>query len=122
MSDSDKHILAVVKQVLNEELKSIVAIFQANQPTESSRMTRLVSEVVEKAITPVREHLNKQDIEIQEIKSAQEAINKKLDKVTKETAPLVEGKNTFSSILKFAIYTSPLALIYGAYKWLNIRL
>ena len=120
MSDKDKHILEVVRQVLNEELNAIVAIFKANQPEESSRMVRLVSDTVKKELEPIIDHLNRQDIEIQEIKSTQVKTNEKLDKVTTETAPLVEGKNTASSIFKFVAWTSPLAIIYGVLKWLKI--
>jgi hypothetical protein len=110
MSDGEKHILNIVRQVLNEELKSIVAILQANQPTESSRMARLVTDIVVKEVKPIMDHLNTQDIEIGEIK-------KNLTKLTDDTSPLVEGKNTATSIFKFALWSAPIALIYGALKW-----
>lgn len=113
MSDKDKHILEIVRQVLSEELHSIVAVLQANQPTETSRMTRLVTEAIEKANIPIKEHLNKQDAEI-------EKINEKLDKVTTETAPLVEGKNTVSSLLKFILWSVPFGIGYSFFKWLKI--
>ena len=113
MSDGEKHILQIVKQVFNEELKAIIAVLQANQPTETSRMTRLVSEAIEKANIPIKEHLNSQDAEIKKI-------NEKLDKVTTETAPLVEGKNTVSSLLKFILWSVPLGIGYSFFKWLKI--
>lgn len=113
MSDGDKHILNVVKQVLNEELKSIVAIFQANQPTESSRMARLVSDTIETSLKPIKEHLNNQDVAIADIQT-------KLQKLTTDTEPLVEGKKTASNIFRFVAWASPLAIIYGALKWAKI--
>lgn len=113
MSDGDKHILNVVKQVLNEELKSIVAIFQANQPTETSRVTALLKEVVVKELVPVKEHLKNQDVVIKDIQG-------KLDKLTADTEPLVEGKKTATNIFKFITWSSPLAIIYGLLKWLKI--
>lgn len=113
MSDGDKHILNVVKQVLNEELKSIVAIFKANQPEESSRIARLVSETIETSLKPVKEHLNNQDVAIA-------YIQEKLEKLTTDTEPLVEGKKTASNIFRFVGWASPVAIIYGALKWAKI--
>lgn len=109
----DDKMLKMIKEVLNEELRSIITIFQANQPTESSRMTRLVSDVVSKELQPIKEHLSKQDIEIKQI-------NEKLSKLTSDTEPLVEGKKTVSSIFKFILWSSPIAVIYTFYKWLKL--
>lgn len=113
MSEKDKHILNVVKQVLNEELKAIVAVLQANQPTETSRMTRLVSDTIETSLKPIKEHLNNQDVAIA-------YIQEKLEKLTKDTEPLVEGKKTASNIFRFVGWASPVAIIYGALKWAKI--
>lgn len=113
MSEKDKNILNIVRQVLNEELKGIVAILQANQPTETSRMTRLVAETLDKSLVPIKEHLGKQDVIISDIQT-------KLEKLTNDTEPLVEGKKTASSIFKFITWSSPVAIIYGLYKWLKL--
>ena len=113
MSDGEKHILNIVKQVLSEELKSIVAILQANQPTETSKVTRLVSETIEKSLIPIKEHLTNQDIEMGEIK-------KNLKKLTDDTNPLVEGKNTVSNIFKFILWSVPLGIGYTFLKWLKL--
>lgn len=113
MSDNDKHILSLVKQVLNEELRSIVSVFQANQPTETSKVTHLISEVIIRELQPIKEHLSKQDSEIKDIKD-------KIELLTKDTAPLVEGKKTVSSIFKFVLWGSPIGIVYGFYKWLKL--
>ena len=43
-----------------------------------------------------------------------------LKKLVADTAPLVEGKNTASSLFKFGLWASPLAIIYGALKWAKL--
>lgn len=83
MSEKDKHILDIVRQVLNEELKGIVSILQANQPTETSRMTRLVSETIEKSLVPVKEHLNNQDVVINDIQNSHNDFKKDLEPIIK---------------------------------------
>lgn len=110
---SEKDLQALLTKTLNEQLKEIVAVFQANQPTETSRVTALLKEVVVKELVPVKEHLKNQDVVIKDIQG-------KLDKLTADTEPLVEGKKTATNIFKFITWSSPLAIIYGLLKWLKI--
>lgn len=49
-----------------------------------------------------------------------DAVDDKVNSLKTDTAPLVEGKNTFSSIFKFVLWSSPLAIIYGALKWAKL--
>jgi hypothetical protein len=54
------------------------------------------------------------------LKQIIDSVDMKVNKISTDTAPLVEGKNTFSSIFKFVLWSSPLAIIYGAFKWLKL--
>lgn len=110
---SEKDLQALLTKTINEQLKEVVAVFQANQPTETSRVTALLKEVVVKELVPVKEHLKNQDVVIKDIQG-------KLDKLTADTEPLVEGKKTATNIFKFITWSSPLAIIYGLLKWLKI--
>jgi tetrahydromethanopterin S-methyltransferase subunit B len=110
---SEKDLQALLTKILNEQLKEVVAVFQANQPTETSRVTALLKEVVVKELEPIKQHLKKQDHEIKEIKE-------NVKTISLETQPFVDGKKTISNIFKFILWTSPIAVIYSLYKWLKI--
>lgn len=110
---SEKDLQALLTKILNQQLKEIVAVFQANQPTETSRVTALLKEVVVKELEPIKQHLTKQDNEIREIKE-------NIKTITSETQPFVDGKKTISNIFKFILWTSPIAVIYSLYKWFKI--
>lgn len=110
---SEKDLQALLTRTLNEQLKEVVAIFQANQPTEISRVTALMKEILIKELEPIKQHLTKQDAEIKEIKE-------NIKTITLETQPLVDGKKTVSNIFKFILWSSPIAIIYSLYKWLRI--
>lgn len=54
------------------------------------------------------------------LKQTVDSVDMKVNKLSTDTAPLVEGKNTVSSLFKFVLWSAPLALIYGAIKWLKL--
>lgn len=51
------------------------------------------------------------------LKQTVDTIDMKVNTLTKDTEPLVEGKKAASSIFKFLLWTAPVAIIWGAIKW-----
>jgi hypothetical protein len=77
-----------------------------------ARMQKLEEKIIESQIENRTLH-EVQNKEIQDIKG-------KLTTLTTDTEPLIEGKKTVSSVFKFILWSSPLAIIYGFLKWLKL--